>query len=93
MRLTPRLAQPCHSILVSRCGKIVFEDVYGYADVATKEPLQADGIFRWASMTKPVTCVAAMICYERGCFQLDDPLEMSARRPPLALLPLPARCG
>ena len=28
--------------------------MYGYADVATKEPLQADAIFRWASMTKYV---------------------------------------
>ena len=72
--------------------------MYGYADVATKEPLQADGIFRWASMTKPVTCVAAMICYERGCFQLDDPLEMSAasplarRSPPLRLSARPQAC-
>ena len=31
--------------------------MYGYADVATKEPLQADAIFRWASMTKYVLAV------------------------------------
>jgi CubicO group peptidase (beta-lactamase class C family) len=62
-------------ILVSRGGKVAFSDVYGYADVEAKQPLKADAIFRWASMTKPVTCVAAMICYERGLFHLDDELS------------------
>ena len=56
--------------MISRANKVVFSDVYGYSDVAAKTPLLPDALFRWASMTKPVTCVAAMICYERGCFQL-----------------------
>ena len=67
---------PNHALIVSRCGKIVLEDTYGLADVAGGQPLRPDAIFRWASMTKPVTCAAAMICYEMGHFLLDDPLEM-----------------
>jgi CubicO group peptidase (beta-lactamase class C family) len=82
-------AQPNHSLLIARAGKVVLEDVYGSAAVAdvpkgvAGRPLQPDAIFRWASMTKPVTAVAAMICYEAGCFQLDDALEVCG--PPFLL--------
>jgi CubicO group peptidase (beta-lactamase class C family) len=34
-----------------------------------------DAIFRIYSMTKPVTSVALMMLYERGLFQLDDPVS------------------
>ena len=37
-------------------------------------PISEDTIFRIYSMTKPITAVAAMICYEEGHFQMDDPI-------------------
>ena len=37
--------------------------------------LLRDTIVRIYSMTKPVTSVAAMMLYEEGCFQLDDPVH------------------
>jgi CubicO group peptidase (beta-lactamase class C family) len=37
--------------------------------------MTADALFRIASMTKPVTSVAAMQLYEQGRFALDDPAE------------------
>ena len=43
---------------------------YEHAEGAAK-----DAIFSIASMTKPVTSVAAMQLYERGLFALDDPAE------------------
>jgi len=67
-------SMPNCQVMVSRCGKVVFFDTYGHADVEAGTPLRDDAIFRLASMTKPVTCVAAMICYERGCFQMGDAL-------------------
>ena len=39
------------------------------------EPLRDDAIFRIYSMTKPITTVAAMMLYERGLFQLKDPVH------------------
>ena len=27
-------------------------------------------------MTKPLTCVAALVCYEMGYYELDDPVRM-----------------
>ena len=38
-------------------------------------PMTADALFRIASMTKPVTSVAAMQLYEERRFALDDPAE------------------
>ena len=34
-----------------------------------------DTIFAIASMTKPITCVAAMMLVEEGKLSLDDPVE------------------
>ncbi|MFB3160007.1 serine hydrolase domain-containing protein [Neobacillus sp. 179-J 1A1 HS] len=56
-------------------GKTVFEDYIGYADLETEKPILSDTIYRIYSNTKVVTCVAALILYERGLFLLNDPLE------------------
>jgi len=58
--------------IVARHGKIVHSKTYGLMDV--DKPMRPDAIFRIASMTKAVTSVAAMILYEEGYFQLDDPV-------------------
>lgn len=47
----------------------------GMADVAKKAPITRDTIFRIYSMTKPITCVAALILVDRGIITLDDPIE------------------
>jgi CubicO group peptidase (beta-lactamase class C family) len=61
--------------LVTRHGKIVYSDVYGVQDFATKQPMKEDTIFRIYSMTKPITGVAMMILYEEGKWSPDDPLS------------------
>ncbi len=38
-----------------------------------------DTIWRIFSMTKPITGVALMTLYERGLFQLSDPVRGSSR--------------
>lgn len=38
--------------------------------------IQRDSVARLFSMTKPITSVAAMMLYEQGCFQLDDPVAL-----------------
>ena len=60
--------------LIARKGKIVFYKSYGYNDVVTKAPLDKNGIFRIASQTKAVTCLAVMMLWEEGKFSLDDPV-------------------
>jgi len=61
--------------LIARNGKIIYYKAAGYNNLETKEPLKRDGIFRIASQTKAITTVAAMMLYEEGKFQLEDPVS------------------
>ena len=63
------------SVLVSRRGQIAYESWYGQADIARALPMTPETIVRIYSMTKPLTSVAAMMLYEEGRFQLDDPIH------------------
>lgn len=60
--------------LLIRDGKIAYYKSFGYDDVEAKTPMKKDAIFRIASQTKAITSVAAMILYEEGKYNLDDPL-------------------
>ena len=66
---------PGASILVTRLNEPVYYFDTGYADVERKTPIARDTVFRIYSMTKPITSVALMTLYERGMFQLDDPVS------------------
>ncbi len=61
--------------MVLRHGKLVYTGAWGMRDVAGGDPLEADDIFRIASMTKPITSVAVMMLYEEGHFFLTEPIS------------------
>ena len=61
--------------LVARKGRVVHLEAQGVANVATRQPMRTDHIFRLASMTKPITSIAAMMLHEEGRFLLHDPLS------------------
>ena len=58
--------------------------VVGRRDLVTNLPVERDTIFRIASMTKPLTTVAALMLYDEGRFALDEPIARLA--PELARL-------
>ena len=60
---------------VIREGKLVHFDSYGYANLEKQIPLNEQSIFRIFSMTKPLVSVALMQLYEKGLFQLEDPVS------------------
>ena len=62
------------SVVVGRRGHIAFAQATGLAEVESGQPFNLDTVVRIYSMTKAVTTVAAMMLYEEGCFQLDDPV-------------------
>jgi CubicO group peptidase (beta-lactamase class C family) len=64
--------------LVYQRGSEVYFGAFGFADRENNKPMARDTIAQIWSMTKPVTGVALMKLYERGKFQLDDPLEAYA---------------
>ena len=61
--------------LVARRGELVHRECVGLMDRERGRPMQHDTIFRIFSMTKPIVCVGLMLLYERGLFQLSDPVS------------------
>ena len=52
-------------------GNLSFKKCYGKLSVNSEQPVTDSTIFRLASMTKPITAVAALILAERGLIDLD----------------------
>lgn len=64
------------SVLISRFGRCAWFHASGRQALDRSAPIASDTIFRIYSMTKPITSVAAMMLYEQGLFQLDDPISV-----------------
>jgi CubicO group peptidase (beta-lactamase class C family) len=64
--------------LVWRNGRVVQAAVVGRRDLVTNLPVGRDTIFRIASMTKPVTTVAALMLHDEGRIALDEPIARHA---------------
>jgi len=67
-------AVPGLTALVARDGE-VHVTAAGHLALGDAAPIGRDAIFRIASLTKPVTGVAAMLLIEDGAMALDDPVE------------------
>ncbi|MEY4270647.1 MAG: hypothetical protein RLZZ58_1863 [Pseudomonadota bacterium] len=63
---------PHAATLVSRGGEVAHQSLVG--DARAGQPLAEDTLFRIASMTKPVTCVALMMLVEEGLIALSHPV-------------------
>jgi CubicO group peptidase (beta-lactamase class C family) len=61
------------AVLVGR--DLVDVQYIGWADKEARIPLRVDHIFRIFSDTKLITSCAALLLFEEGHFQLDDPVE------------------
>ncbi len=61
-------------IVIGRAGKVAYLEAAGRRD-ETGQPIGPDTLLEIYSMTKPVTAVAALICYEEGLFELTDPVS------------------
>lgn len=57
---------------VSQEGKPVYRGFFGALDAAGSLPVTDKTVFRLASMSKPITAVAALMVRDRGLFDLDD---------------------
>ncbi|MAT85178.1 MAG: serine hydrolase [Gammaproteobacteria bacterium] len=66
---------PGCQVLVARRGHVAHFSTLGLMDIERGRPMADDTIFRIYSMTKPITSIALMQLYERGLFQLNDPVH------------------
>jgi methyl acetate hydrolase len=53
---------------------IVYEAAFGKRDIGKSDPMTLDTVFWIASMTKAITCTAAMQLVETGKLALDEPI-------------------
>jgi CubicO group peptidase (beta-lactamase class C family) len=61
-------------VAIARNGGLAYLQAIGFQDQAKTIPMKEDAIFWIASMTKPVTSVAAMMLVEEGKIELDAPV-------------------
>ncbi|OWK45381.1 serine hydrolase domain-containing protein [Fimbriiglobus ruber] len=61
--------------VVGRAGGVVQLEAVGFRDLAARDPMAKDTLFRIASMTKPITAVGIMILADEGKLSVDDPVE------------------
>jgi CubicO group peptidase (beta-lactamase class C family) len=62
-------------LLIQQHGQPVLLENFGMLDVESKRPMTSDAIFRFYSMAKPITSVAAMMLVDDGKMSLSDPLS------------------
>src|SRR3954463_14808069 len=60
--------------VVARDGRVAHVASAGRRDLESGAPVEPDTLLRVFSMTKPVTTVAAMLLWEEGAFELNDPV-------------------
>jgi CubicO group peptidase (beta-lactamase class C family) len=70
-------------------GELAYAKGFGVRDTSTGAPVDADTVFRIASMTKSFTAMAIVQLRDAGKLALDDPAERYL--PELAALPYPTR--
>jgi N-acyl-D-amino-acid deacylase len=64
---------PGGAVAVTYRSRLVYARGFGYADTATRRPVEPTSLFRIASLSKPITAVAVMTLVEAGVLELDDP--------------------
>ncbi|MCI0508026.1 MAG: serine hydrolase, partial [Gammaproteobacteria bacterium] len=62
-------------IVFTKNGKVVFEEVYGYADIERGRRQQIDDLFNLGSTSKPLAMTTVMTQVADGKIALDDPIS------------------
>ncbi len=62
-------------LAIARDGKLVYFEAFGFRDKPAGVAMTTDTIFNIASMTKPMTAVAALSLAEQGRLVIDEPIS------------------
>jgi len=62
-------------VMIAERGQVVHYNASGYADIENRIPISKDTIFRFYSMSKPLTCATVMTLRDDGLIDLDDPIK------------------
>lgn len=64
---------PAVVAVLANANGVLYQGAFGRRDASSRVPIELDSIFEIASMTKPITSVAAMQLVEQGKLALDEP--------------------
>jgi len=67
---------PGIAVMVADKNSVIYSGAFGKLDLSKDREITVDTLVRIASMTKPITSVAAMQLVERGVLKLDVPIEI-----------------
>lgn len=62
-------------VIIARHGKIVHFQAYGKMDLEANKPMTTDAIMRFYSMSKAITTAAALMLYDEGKLDINDPVS------------------
>jgi CubicO group peptidase (beta-lactamase class C family) len=82
MTIADRMAHhkvPGVSVAFFDHGQILWTRTYGFADVAAKKPVTPDTLFQAASISKPVSALAALRLVQDGKLTLDEDVNVKLR--------------
>ncbi len=82
MAIADRMAHhkvPGVSVAFFDHGQILWTRAYGFADVAAKKPVTPDTLFQAASISKPVSALAALRLVQDGKLTLDEDVNVKLR--------------
>ena len=63
------------TVLISRKGKVIYKNAWGFSNVKTKEALKINSAFQLASVSKQFTAMAIMMLQERGSLKYEDKVQ------------------
>ena len=66
---------PGCALQIAQRGKVIYEGYFGYSNLDAKTPVTEDSVFGLASMSKIPLYTTMMMLYERGEFNLTDPIS------------------
>src|SRR5216683_5128737 len=69
-----RKLSPGAVVVIARFGRVGYAEAFGWRDREAGAPMNVDAIFPIASMTKPITSVAAMMLAEEGRLEIAAPV-------------------
>jgi len=66
---------PAADCVICHKRKIVYRHMTGWADIEEKKPITENTLYNLYSASKVATCTAALTLFDKGLYQLDDPVS------------------
>lgn len=82
---------PGLTVAVAAGGQFLWSRGYGLADVENSVPAKPSTVYRLASISKPITAVAALQLVEKSLLDLDAPVQKYLPKFPVKPWPITAR--